>query len=76
MIKIDKGISIPKIGGKYPWHEMEIGDSFFVPGKDFHKMQSQASHTGIKLSKKFIVCRSFEGARKIKGVRVWRIKYE
>lgn len=77
VINIDKGIIIPRQmlhGGKYPWRDMEIGDSFFVPGKDFSKMQSQASHTGIKLKKKFMVYRTNEGSRKIAGVRIWRIK--
>jgi hypothetical protein len=39
-IKIEKNVAIPKInvgGGnqrKYPWYEMEVGDSFFVPGEN------------------------------------------
>ena len=31
-IKIEKDIPLPKTRSKYPWAEMDVGDSFFVPG--------------------------------------------
>lgn len=35
-IKIEKGVPAPKRGPNsvYPWHQMEIGDSFAVPFKE------------------------------------------
>lgn len=62
--KIDKAIPIPKkqMGrvAKYPWKEMEIGDSFFVPDKT--RDQVNATSPFGKYRK-----RQENG-----GVRVWR----
>lgn len=69
-IKIDKGVPVPNSYAKkhkYPFPELEVGDSFFVatsPGK----LSSQAWAMGKRLKRKFTV-RAVEG-----GVRVWRIK--
>lgn len=72
-IKIDKNIPIPPSklgegGGKYPWSEMEVGDSFLWPSE---KQQKQASAlavaTGRRLNKRFATRKTPE------GVRVWRV---
>lgn len=51
---------------KYPWADLEIGQSFFVEGAALRSMSSTASHAGRRNGKKFIA-RAAEG-----GVRVWR----
>lgn len=70
--KIEDGIAIPAERqprtrrAKYPWNELEVGQSFFVEGSSARSMGSTASHAGRRLKRKFIA-RSTEG-----GVRVWR----
>ena len=75
-IKIEKGIPIPgRRGGAtviYPWLELEIGESFFVPanGMPLHRVQQRlnpARH--IRFGHKFISRQMPEED----GVRVWRI---
>ena len=51
---------------KYPWSQMEIGDSFFVEKGEVRKIAGAACHAGRRANKKFVV-RVAEG-----GVRAWR----
>ena len=76
MIKIDKNIPVPaNASARYPWAEMEVGDSFFVEDKEnIYSQQSSLSTAGRvwanahKNGSKFIT-------RKVeKGLRIWRIK--
>lgn len=70
--KIEDGFAIPAERqprvrrAKYPWNELEVGQSFFVEGGSARSMGSTASHAGRRLKRKFIA-RAAEG-----GVRVWR----
>jgi hypothetical protein len=71
-IKIDKNVPIPKgrHNAKYPWKELEVGDSFFIPGKD------AKSTSGIKRSAKNsagidILTRAVT-ENGVNGMRVWR----
>lgn len=71
--KIEDGYAIPAERqprtrrAKYPWNELEVGQSFFVDGARLRSMSSTASHAGRRLKRKFIV-RSVDS-----GVRVWRL---
>lgn len=75
-IKIDKGVPLPepKRGrkGTYPWDELQVGDSFFVPGKTCNTFGGFLTRLkkagGIEC-----VIRSVT-ENDIKGVRIWRIK--
>ena len=72
MIEIDKNFEIPKIktkgpNRKYPWFEMQVGDSFFVADVKTSVLSTNASAFSLKTGFKF-TCRSVDG-----GVRVWRI---
>jgi hypothetical protein len=80
--KVEKGIPIHGYHGnqKYPFHEMEVGDSFFVPIEDgsrevnMRRLWASCAHAEKDLGYKFIV-------RAVKkshgdpddGFRVWRI---
>ena len=70
--KIEDGYEIPaerqprKRRAKYPWNELNVGQSFFVEGAPLRSMTSTASHAGRRYGKKFVV-RLADG-----GVRVWR----
>ncbi len=73
MLKIDKGVPLPEpmFGGrtsKYPWRQMEVGDSFFVLGGARNNLNLAASANKHHAPKRF-AARSVEG-----GVRVWRIE--
>ena len=74
MFEIEKGIAVPAARFKYPWAEMEIGDSFFVePGersltKMHGHLSSLGNHYGKPRGMKFTT-RQVDG-----GVRVWRVK--
>ncbi len=71
MLKVDKGILIPEGRSgvtKYPWNEMEIGDSFFLEKGNSNTLRCAASYAGSRNNKKFIV-------RKVGGgARAWRIE--
>lgn len=74
MIAIEKGLEIPPLTTKkYPWGEMDIGDSFFVPmGENEEKTKNMircaAGAFGRRKNMKFSV-RKMDG-----GFRVWRIE--
>ena len=74
-IKIEKGVPIPKIKGhaKYPWNEMEVGDSFFAPlnGRDFGQFRNSISTSARQ--HKLGTTKNFRTATVDGGVRVWRI---
>lgn len=67
-IKIDKGIPMPSFSGKrkYPWLEMEVGDSFLFP-RGMTKAGARATSSSASrryAPKKF----------RTKGNRCWRVK--
>lgn len=71
-IKIDKGVPIPtsRWSGakrKYPFPDMEIGDSFFTDTKQETVGSSVATYA--KFNNKKFTTRSENG-----GTRVWRIE--
>ena len=80
--EIEKGLGIPpKIRpSKYPWENMELGDSFFVP-KDGRSRKALVTNLcscakgfarragdGIDFSVRFVIEK-----KRGEGVRVWRI---
>ena len=70
MVKIEKGIPIPKKFGtcaKWPFEKMEIGDSFLMPELAAQQASGRAGYWARKMGHKY-TCREVEG-----GTRVWRI---
>ena len=73
---ITKGMRMPKRAGgrlaQYPWDELEVGDSFFIPEKSSKTFGSAASTAakarGIKLSLRTVE----EGG--VIGIRIWRLE--
>jgi hypothetical protein len=69
MIKIEKGVPIPRRGNntKYPWDKLEPGDSFFIAGKKTSQISgsfvSAKRRLGIRLT-----ARAENG-----GTRIWRL---
>ena len=73
MMKIDKGVPIPlkgARGSKYPFAEMVVGESFFVPEKTPSQITPIGIHHAKRLGFKFTPRTVIENG--IKGVRVWR----
>lgn len=70
MIAVEKNVPMPTAGprnaAKYPWAELEVGDSFLMP-KPLANASAQASIYGTRKNKKF-ACRAVEG-----GTRIWRV---
>ncbi len=71
--KIEKGLA-PPTGArgpapKYPWRELEVGDSFLVPLSvaPTKSIASQACNFGTRNGMK-LSCRMVDG-----GTRIWRI---
>ncbi len=66
-MKIEKNVPAPEKKGncKYPWGEMEVGDSVLIK-ENIHSAKCAARSYGSYHGKKFI-CREREG-----GVRIWR----
>jgi hypothetical protein len=75
MLQIEQGIPMPQEmprRGKaalYPWHDMQSGDSFFVPGGTRKRFSGDCRRMTYKLPPKEFACRDVEG-----GVRIWRVK--
>lgn len=91
MYEVQKGVPKPKTRRlnapprKYPFREMEVGDSFFVPKKTKNTLMTIASTEGKRLGRKFATKLCFmkqsiegwqpcepsdEGA--VQGIGVWR----
>ena len=71
MIKIEKGVPVPKHrvkNSKYPFATMDIKDSFFVAGPDLLSLRAAVAMQARRLKKVFQV--DVEGH----GARVWRVK--
>jgi len=78
MVKIEKNIPLPpnKRAQKWPWHQMDVGDSFFAPG--YCTNPKKGKLLSIQIGKKLVpnsfwVKRSAE-ENGIAGVRVWRVE--
>jgi hypothetical protein len=77
-VEIEHGIPIPALyrkgESKYPWHQMAVGDSFFVPSS---ARQGAYIASGVPRSirysgAKFSVRKSEKDG--VPGFRVWRVK--
>lgn len=72
--KIDKDLPIPRRrnGRRYPWREMAVGDSVFIPCENGETPEK----TVMRLGNSFVYARPFRFTRRREegGVRVWRIE--
>jgi hypothetical protein len=72
MYQIEKGIPVPNLGRKrkYPFAEMEIGDSFLVPMGDGKNVNSL--RISIRNLARFLAPKRFAISIQEGGLRVWR----
>ena len=67
--KIEKNIPIPTDGRKkYPWNEMEIGDSMFFDGRSSTQVSAICGGWGRRNGRRFLVKKEGDGCR------AWRIE--
>lgn len=66
---IDKGIPVP-VRSKYPFHDMEVGDSAFFPDKS--TVQLHAVFRRLRPYKDFVT--RADTVNGVTGRRVWRVK--
>lgn len=74
MFQIEKNIPIPGVAArntKYPFLQLEVGDSFFVPCAEEQKKSFRGRLAGrvVKIKDRKFTVRSVDG-----GMRVWRIE--
>ena len=73
-IPIEDGIPIPPATyhHKYPWTDMEIGQSFFIPESQAKNgsVRTAAEKAGKRLRRKFTTRAVYHNGEK--GTRIWR----
>jgi hypothetical protein len=93
MYEVQRGVPIPKTfrpdqpKRMYPFRELEVGDSFFVPDRAKNNLMTAASTEGRNLGWKFTtklcwMLKTSDGWRNstpkypgaVQGIGVWRIK--
>ena len=67
-VDLEKNIPLPRPRQKYPYRDMNVGDSFFVENASMQNICNQNYRTGKKFNMSFIA--RAEG----NGIRVWRVK--
>ena len=75
-MKIERGVLMPPAqqgGTKYPFREMQVGDSLFIPLKDLgdHAARNLA-HASRAYGKRHDM--RFEGRIREDGYRLWRVE--
>ena len=70
MHTIEKNIPF-KAKSKYPFHDMEVGDSFFTTLAK--SARQRATHYGIRHSMKFVSRKATSEEGEV-GIRIWRVE--
>ena len=81
MYKIEKNVKVSKINKRgrraiYPWEQMEVGDSFFVPVEgDNEQFAKKSRSITATASARFNSGKGRYITRTLKdGIRVWRVE--
>ena len=73
MYEIEKNVEMPRLRAgkepKYPFENMEVGDSFFVEGGNLPSIRSSAAY-----ARKRYNAGKFKSTEMDGGVRCWRVK--
>lgn len=65
-IEISRDVPLPEPRRRYPYVEMEVGESFFVPTGSLQVVCNANYRAGKRLGRRFIA------RKEVGGVRVWR----
>ena len=70
MYAISKNVPIPaeKVKHNYPHEQLQVGESFFVPGGNMNVLCNYNRTRGRKMNRKFV------GRKENDGIRVWRVE--
>lgn len=68
MIKVDSGVPLPSAKQKYPYAELQVGDSFVVSGRGLQVMCNANYRYGKKLGCVYTAKRLEDGS-----IRIWRV---
>lgn len=83
-LPIDSNVKIPKRAAprlrqgrpeKYPWSRLQIGDSFFIGGRNAAMAALSAAYACNRRRKIKLVTRGVT-ENGIRGVRIWRVKFD
>jgi hypothetical protein len=71
---IEKGVPLPEkhVRWKYPFEQLQAGESFFVANKDTTQMSALCKRAAKRLGHRFITAKATKGEQS--GVRVWRME--
>ena len=71
-LRVQTGVELPaeRARKNYPYAEMSVGDSFFVPNANLQVVCNANNRAGKRLNAVFIARKRTEGGTV--GVRVWR----
>ena len=77
MFEVESGIPVPPdargLTNKYPWNDMKVGDSFFVPDRPDGRRSALSSSVNYQHKKSGNTVKY--ATRKVTGgVRVWRVE--
>jgi hypothetical protein len=79
MINLDYDVPLPskhRSRGKYPWREMTVGSSFFLPkpqGSVSALARAARKATGFQFETRAVVETGSDG-KAVAGTRVWRVE--
>ena len=77
MFKVDTDIPIPqkdRSWNRYPWATLEVGHSFFGPGKSAAALASAASNFKRRTGKDWDFTSKVCNENGVIGARIWRVK--
>ena len=77
MIEIDKNVPLSRSlreTKKYPWADMQVGDSFFIP--QISEITRGGLYTGAQRAARIKIATRRVTENGVEGVRVWRIADE
>jgi len=71
---IEKDVPLPQknVRWKYPFDQLELGDSFFVANKDTTQMSALCKRAGKRYGGRFVTSKAEKDDQT--GVRVWRLE--
>jgi hypothetical protein len=72
VMEIRSDIEPPPAVGKYPWFELNVGESFFAPVTGNNNLSGARKHAEERTGRKFRRRRVVENG--ITGLRVWRVE--
>lgn len=72
--EVETGVPLPDkhVRWKYPFEQLEVGDSFFVPNKDTTQMSALCKRAALRLGRRFVTAKFDKDGQS--GVRVWRME--